>query len=900
MDATTIELVLRRLGEEGADPLRRAVAFAAAGVLAARDADPATPGPLLPPGAVVERGWATVAWADPTAWLDRAATGAAPVEWWQLEIGSAPNVRLAVDPGADSVVPTAVLDTLRLATAVRSVVVATDWRRRDHPTPHWTWPLRLCTGPGWPARPRWFDGRVPSFWDNLIVPVDVTGPWAVAALALLGPDDPDAADEPVRATAVLVVGAPEDPPPLDRLARIARQHAAAVVAVVDPGPNREQWLVDVVVELSHNQPLDRALVAATGPRPAPLVVGDPATVQRSRISTILDAATSTQAVPAPDDVGRPLRGARMREIAAQGPFLSEITDATEAAGLLREEQAARRGTAERTLQAQLRFGADPVARVLPKTTYTLVVGIRAGGDGPAFPTVTPEPDDDAADGVNLTVAVSDLALRPGEQRAGMLRTLRLPTVGDTDEVTFPITSGAADTSFELRIAVLHRHRLIQTGLLRGVVDAPSPPTFTIEAVVRDDAELAVASAHDVTLVLNHNTADVPVTSVVTDDAVMSFAPSDLGGVRERVEELFNRLVADPDGFEGGYDAPEFEPLMIELARFGRDLGDALFGRQGMIVGEWRERLRAAERISVFTTRPTSAAPIELLYDRAFDDGFRAAEVRLCPDAREHLVAGACPGTCPGDEHRGLVCPFGFWGVRKTIEHKVNAPGLRGSDRAALGLTPDVERHQVRLGGVVGAASARADHNDAAAWTSATAALKGTVEQVMTWQEMAALMEARRAKGLLPDVLMLVTHVERSARDGMVLEIGDGDAWKVNRSWGPLVERSAAVNPLVMVLGCGTAGIAEEIFAPPTKLLNEGAPAVVSSVATVLGRHIVPVAVQLLTELRRAAAYGGRGALLGEAMRAARRRCLADGGAVVLALATFGDADWQVTTLDGRG
>ena len=50
-------------------------------------------------------------------------------------------------------------------------------------------------------------------------------------------------------------------------------------------------------------------------------------------------------------------------------------------------------------------------------------------------------------------------------------------------------------------------------------------------------------------------------------------------------------------------------------------------------------------------------------------------------------------------------------------------------------------------------------------------------------------------------------------------------------------------------------------------------------------------VRLLEELRRAAADGGEGALLGDALLAARRACLIDGHAAVLTLAVFGSTDW---------
>lgn len=898
MDDTDVERILALLGEP--DPGRRAQAFAAAGVLAARAADPVLPGRLAPADHVADRGIPSVDWVDPTAWLAGAVDVSVIVDWWRLELALDPmladGLRLVVDPGpdprGDARVPTAALRVLTAAGAA-SVVVGVPWPPGGRRAPAWTWPLRLAAGPGWSARPSWpGSDRPPTYWDTLVVPVDAAGRWAVASLALLGSDEPDPTTEPVRATAVIRAGSPAAPPTLAELARTAQRHAAAVVAVVDPGVDRAAWLISVVDQLAHNRPLDLALRLA-GPPPA-LVVGDPAALAAGRISAVLTAAASSRPPAPPDDSGRPRRGARMRQIAAQGSYLHEIDEATEAAGLLREERAARRGTADRTLAARLTAGTEPVLLVAPRAEHTLRVWIGAGPTtGAAFPDV---PADRPDGGVDLTVAVMDLTLRPGEERISQLLPLVLPGVGDAEPVTFRVVTGDVGEPVALRVAVLHRHRFVQTGILRGVVGAPSPPEFTVEAVVRDEVDLDLGTPHDVSLVLNHTATGTALASVITDDGVATFAPSDLDGVQERIAEQLEWLVADPGGFAGGWEAPEFGPLLIRLARLGHALDDALFGPSGLVVPAWRERLRAAERISVLTARPSARVPIELVYDRPLADGF-FAEVRPCPDGPQHLAAGRCPGTCPGDDRRELVCPFGFWGVRKTVERSVHAPGVVVSDRATLTVAPDVERHRLALGGVVAAASARADHNDVEAWSTATAGLADTVELAGTWRQLARLVDDRRTAGRVPDVLMLVTHVG-SGRDGLVLEIGEGDPWPVLRSWDPLLVRAAPANPLVMVLGCGTAGISEEILAPPARLLAEGAPAVVSSLVTVLGRDIVPVAVQLLAELRAAAAAGGRGALLGEAMRATRRRCLQQGQAAALALVAFGDADWQLVPGEG--
>lgn len=153
-------------------------------------------------------------------------------------------------------------------------------------------------------------------------------------------------------------------------------------------------------------------------------------------------------------------------------------------------------------------------------------------------------------------------------------------------------------------------------------------------------------------------------------------------------------------------------------------------------------------------------------------------------------------------------------------------------------------------------------------------------------------EKRRQQQAAPEIVLLLTHVKTDNERDILLEIGNGDEWSILNDFHPLLEPRAEQNPVVIVLGCGTAGGDIEMFRPPGRLLVFGAPAVVACLVTVLGRHIVPVAVHLVEALRAAAAEGD-GAPLGEALRTARRRCIADGNAAVMALTTLGNADWQL-------
>ena len=68
--------------------------------------------------------------------------------------------------------------------------------------------------------------------------------------------------------------------------------------------------------------------------------------------------------------------------------------------------------------------------------------------------------------------------------------------------------------------------------------------------------------------------------------------------------------------------------------------------------------------------------------------------------------------------------------------------------------------------------------------------------------------------------------------------------------------------------------------------------VIATLTEVLGRHAAPVAARLVEELYRYCAQEPHG--FGEVMVRLRRRLLAEGLIMVLALAAFGDADWLIT------
>ena len=389
MDLDAALTILRRPGTLGPPSAQDvADALAAAGVLAARNADPGRLADLpADPGTDVAGAQPALRWADPGPWLAVAGPAVENLSRWWRTRHRVDGIRLTLPVGPE--VPVAAIQELRSASRVAAVAVDAPLPHRNE-VPAWTWPLRLSVGDRWPTDPLRPAGRPPSWWRTHVVPVDTTGPWAIASLALLEPAArplPDA--EPVRATAVVLPGDPTAPPPADDLTGLAERHRAAIVAVVDPGPDRAAWLIRLIEELTHDRTLDAALFAAAAGRPAPVVLGDTRALAGLRLRPLI--LHGLRRIPSDAPPRRQVRGRDLRESYENGLFLSELGPAYEAAQALRTEQVALQGAVERFLRAELADAAGVPAVVAPDTDYRLRVSIghdeqaRARGASPFSP-----------------------------------------------------------------------------------------------------------------------------------------------------------------------------------------------------------------------------------------------------------------------------------------------------------------------------------------------------------------------------------------------------------------------------------------------------------------------------------------------------------------------------------
>jgi hypothetical protein len=532
------------------------------------------------------------------------------------------------------------------------------------------------------------------------------------------------------------------------------------------------------------------------------------------------------------------------------------------------------GTARRTFVA----GADNIVRCwigLPEPE-------RAAAAEAAVPALAIP-----AEGLELTAVLS-------WNGASLQRKLVLPPDRSLPSncCDFPLVVAADERYLAVDLLFLHRGRVFEAVKLEAEVVT----TGETEAAHHDLLRLRVLASRRQTIEL----ADSPPVDalivcgeagiqVVGGNAVRRY---DLGEADRAIdwlnENLFlteaalvrRRAAAGDTVEELDADDTTVLALLRTMARHGATLHQ-LLALQG-----FRD---PGERIQVLNLEPDTYAPLEFVYDR----GYPADDAPLCAAglAALHSDQAHCPH-CSGpiaDEARSampLICPFGFWSIRKIIERldpdeladpslpragRRSLPALDAVAFASSNLVPEEERRQT--------------------WQ---ALQQGFARATLAkdWQQWKAAMREHP-----PLLVMLPHHGVDAALD--YLQIGDEALPPAlgRLSRGQIDDQylnpdRREPGPIVLLLGCRTAADTGIGYVQLTRYLQQHKTAIVlGTLAEVLGRHAAPLARELTAQL---AAIDDPQADFGTVMRRVRRRMLARGYLMALCLVALGDAEWRLT------
>ena len=466
-----------------------------------------------------------------------------------------------------------------------------------------------------------------------------------------------------------------------------------------------------------------------------------------------------------------------------------------------------------------------------------------------------------------------------------VETLWLPKTGNSVPVSFPLPEGV--TSIEARITVLHNNRVLQTGVLRAALGGNEPASFRLDAMPRTRLEgLAARSEFDAALVLNHDGDGTPRLTASSDGQAVVLA-LDAGATEKLTRILGAKIsaIADHPARFKGLGSPGSVELLRELAQKGAVLHDHLCKHTGLA------RLADARRIHITSARAETFFPAELLYR------FRPPSdtATLCPHALKALKTGDCTSECASDK-REAVCPLGFWGLSKVIERHAHTP--EDHDRIArdFELRPEPVRERSPLsiaGGALLAASGKVSTFKKDAVTRLLARLKkrGHAMLANTWREWETFVGNGK-----PRLLILLPHHDKNDEGEEFLEIGQSERLEIDQIWDETVRYMPnGPNPVVLLMGCET-NLTEISFENPvTRFRDHGAAVVVSTIATILGRHASP-ATESLVHLLDKMADGKHS--FGDIMLRLRQQLVATSTPMALGLTSYGDADWILTREKG--
>lgn len=766
-------------------------------------------------------------------------------------------------------------------------------------------------------------------WDLLVVDA-----WLLTACEML-------ASRPTRLTArvVVVVRGDHDvssagvPGVLTRLRTVT---GASAVAVVDLGsaagtpPTLAALLSAISDEIGHDRPLDAAIAAGARGVGARLgfVVGDERFLSKSNASErvrslgrklvataskglllpplehfsgfeALASARGPSAVPHESGARAKAIGETLATHADEADWSRERRAASGSSRLATAvsdslERAAR-DAPPRYLQCQtreVRGAKERVVRTLiSKRAYALYIWIgpadvKAFALPTSFPSVSPEPAEHELD---VVVHDPELLGKP------LLGRLKLPPVGAAKPCRFSLVCTPGVERIEARVVVLHRGRVLQTGVLRGpIAPAAGAPaeelSFVPDAMPRRRLQkLGSRSSFGAAIVANHFESGRAEKLAIVGTKVASIKLNET--TLQALVARFGAAISDAATAEADYAKLRSRgnvALLRDLAQHGSALHRTLLNHA--IVGA---ELVKKTRLQIVAARPDSFLPLELAYtDTSPED-----DATLCAGAEEALERGGCPVSCSrgGSPPGGTdtrICPMGFWCMTKVIERYEHDPAhtQQADDYAlyaaeALGDRPTLAAPTR----AIVAASKFATEYDKKAIDKIVAANRGLqFERATDWKDWIAKIGTEH-----PSLLVLLPHHVDEAGATM-LELGTDSRLKsTNVKPRHTVGEPAPdmrPQPIVFLLGCETTQSLVALESFPAAFLDSGAALVLGTIATVLGRDAAATAARLIALL--AASKGD--VAFGDLLIAARRQLVRDGKVMALALAGFGDADWRIS------
>ena len=362
------------------------------------------------------------------------------------------------------------------------------------------------------------------------------------------------------------------------------------------------------------------------------------------------------------------------------------------------------------------------------------------------------------------------------------------------------------------------------------------------------------------------------------------------------EKSLVRKKAGSDDASGGLHIDGSDKEVVHILRTLAEHGTELFNQ--LTLQGFKD---PGARIQLINTEPEEYVPIEFVYDR----GFPKKSASVCQPGLAALNSDAidCPVCKPASEltleerdGAAIICPFGFWSLRKIIERRDLKSRTRDTNAGATGhpSSPTMERRSLpAINTALFASSARVPPDELATTATTLFSLLDEPAIATDWTQWKAVLKQKK-----PPLLVMLPHHHVEANQDF-LEIGAENLPDEERLLNRARMTDLFVNPdgadpgpIVILLGCRTAAETETGYVHLARRFQQLSTAIVmGTLAQILGRHAAPVARELVAEL---VAVSDAHADFGTIMLKVRRRMLAKGYLMALCLVALGDAEWRLT------
>jgi len=267
-----------------------------------------------------------------------------------------------------------------------------------------------------------------------------------------------------------------------------------------------------------------------------------------------------------------------------------------------------------------------------------------------------------------------------------------------------------------------------------------------------------------------------------------------------------------------------------------------------------------------------------------------AGATLCPRAGDALLRkdGASHESCPHRDDRDHHCPLRFWGFSCVIERQPPLSPAAGADYTISVPRPGADHLEPLRAALVGASN-KVRAQDLTEPGGIVDAVRQVVASARTVKGWEEWESAVEADS--PSLLMLLPHSQEDpAHPGITgLEIG-GALLTYPELESSYVAGPAAKAPVVLLLGCSTQLTDVPFLNFVEAFKREKAALVVGTLATIRGRRTVAFVSALLEGLKSAA---GSERSFGDVFLETKRRLLAGGDGFVLSLTAYGDVGWRL-------